>query len=205
MHHGKEDKFMKESVAKIYRKTSETEVKSEINLYGEGKYDIKTGIGFFDHMLNLMARHGLIDLKIQAQGDLQVDSHHTVEDVGIVLGQCFKEVLGDKKGIKRYGTSFVPMDETLASVSIDVSGRPYIVCDFNFTVEKLGEMDTELVEEFLRALAFNSGITLHARVLYGKNNHHMIEAVFKALGRALREAVDKDERINGVMSTKGTL
>lgn len=205
MHHGKEDKFMKESVAKIYRKTSETEVKSEINLYGEGKYDIKTGIGFFDHMLNLMARHGLIDLKLEAKGDLQVDSHHTVEDVGIVLGQSFKEALGDKKGIKRYGTSFVPMDEALASVSIDLSGRPYIVCDFNFTVEKLDEMDTELVEEFLRALAFNAGITLHARVLYGKNNHHMIEAVFKALGRALREAVDKDERINGVMSTKGTL
>ncbi len=168
MHHGKEDKFMKESVAKIYRKTSETEVKSEINLYGEGKYDIKTGIGFFDHMLNLMARHGLIDLKLEAKGDLQVDSHHTVEDVGIVLGQSFKEALGDKKGIKRYGTSFVPMDEALASVSIDLSGRPYIVCDFNFTVEKLGEMDTELVEEFLRALAFNAGITLHARVLYGK-------------------------------------
>ncbi|GAA0063126.1 imidazoleglycerol-phosphate dehydratase HisB [Clostridium sp. CTA-1] len=196
---------MKESVAKIYRKTSETEVKAEINLYGEGKYDIKTGIGFFDHMLNLMARHGLIDVKLEAKGDLQVDSHHTVEDVGIVLGQSFREALGDKKGIKRYGTSFVPMDEALASVSIDISGRPYIVCDFNFTVDKLGGMDTELVEEFLRALAFNAGITLHARVLYGKNNHHMIEAVFKALGRALREAVDKDKRINGVMSTKGIL
>ncbi|EPY2275094.1 imidazoleglycerol-phosphate dehydratase HisB [Clostridium sporogenes] len=196
---------MKESIAKVYRKTSETEVKAEINLYGEGKYDIKTGIGFFNHMLNLMARHGLIDVKLEAKGDLQVDSHHTVEDVGIVLGQSFREALGNKKGIKRYGTSFVPMDEALASVSIDLSGRPYIVCDFNFTVEKLGEMDTELVEEFLRALAFNAGITLHARVLYGKNNHHMIEAVFKALGRALREAVDKDERINGVMSTKGTL
>ncbi|MHB9937606.1 imidazoleglycerol-phosphate dehydratase [Clostridium sporogenes] len=196
---------MKESIAKIYRKTSETEVKSEINLYGEGKYDIKTGIGFFDHMLNLMARHGLIDVKLEAKGDLQVDSHHTVEDVGIILGQSFKKALGDKKGIKRYGTSFVPMDEALASVSIDISGRPYIVCDFNFTVDKLGELDTELVEEFLRALAFNAGITLHARVLYGKNNHHMIEAVFKALGRALREAVDKDKRINGVMSTKGIL
>ncbi|HDK7173853.1 TPA: imidazoleglycerol-phosphate dehydratase HisB [Clostridium botulinum] len=196
---------MKESVAKIYRKTSETEVKSEINLYGEGKYDIKTGIGFFDHMLNLMARHGLIDVKLEAKGDLQVDSHHTVEDIGIVLGQSFKKALGDKKGIKRYGTSFVPMDEALASVSIDISGRPYIVCDFNFTVEKLGEMDTELVEEFLRALAFNAGIALHARILYGKNNHHMIEAVFKALGRAIREAVDRDEKINGVMSTKGTL
>ncbi|MCR1973495.1 imidazoleglycerol-phosphate dehydratase HisB [Clostridium sporogenes] len=196
---------MKESIAKVYRKTGETEIKSEINLYGEGKYDIKTGIGFFDHMLNLMARHGLIDVKLEAKGDLQVDSHHTVEDVGIVLGQSFREALGDKKGIKRYGTSFVPMDEALASVSIDISGRPYIVCDFNFTVDKLGGMDTELVEEFLRALAFNAEITLHARVLYGKNNHHMIEAVFKALGRALREAVDRDEKINGVMSTKGTL
>ncbi|WP_061315642.1 imidazoleglycerol-phosphate dehydratase HisB [Clostridium botulinum] len=196
---------MKESIAKVYRKTGETEIKSEINLYGEGKYDIKTGIGFFDHMLNLMARHGLIDVKLEAKGDLQVDSHHTVEDVGIVLGESFKKALGDKKGIKRYGTSFVPMDEALASVSIDISGRPYILCDFNFTVDKLGEMDTELVEEFLRALAFNAGITLHARVLYGKNNHHMIEAVFKALGRALREAVDRDEKINGVMSTKGTL
>ncbi|MBY6756688.1 imidazoleglycerol-phosphate dehydratase HisB [Clostridium botulinum] len=196
---------MKETITKFYRKTSETEVKSEINLYGEGKYDIKTGIGFFDHMLNLMARHGLIDVKLEAKGDLQVDSHHTVEDVGIVLGESFKKALGDKKGIKRYGTSFVPMDEALASVSIDISGRPYIVCDFNFTVDKLGEIDTELVEEFLRALAFNAGITLHTRILYGKNNHHMIEAVFKALGRAIREAVDKDERINGVMSTKGTL
>ncbi|HCL4557696.1 imidazoleglycerol-phosphate dehydratase HisB [Clostridium botulinum] len=196
---------MKESIAKVYRKTGETEIKSEINLYGEGKYDIKTGIGFFDHMLNLMARHGLIDVKLEAKGDLQVDSHHTVEDVGIVLGESFKKALGDKKGIKRYGTSFVPMDEALASVSIDISGRPYIVCDFNFTVDKLGGMDTELVEEFLRALAFNVGITLHARVLYGKNNHHMIEAVFKALGRAIREAVDRDERINGVMSTKGIL
>ncbi|KEJ00928.1 imidazoleglycerol-phosphate dehydratase [Clostridium botulinum A2B7 92] len=196
---------MKEPITKFYRKTSETEIKSEINLYGEGKYDIKTSISFFDHMLNLMARHGLIDVKLEAKGDLQVDSHHTVEDVGIVLGESFKKALGDKKGIKRYGTSFVPMDEALASVSIDISGRPYIVCDFNFTVDKLGEMDTELVEEFLRALAFNAGITLHARVLYGKNNHHMIEAVFKALGRAIREAVDRDERINGVMSTKGTL
>lgn len=196
---------MKENIAKIYRKTLETEVKSEFNLYGEGKYHIKTGIGFFDHMLNLMARHGLIDVKIEAKGDLQVDPHHTVEDVGIVLGKSFKEALGDKKGIKRYGTSIVPMDEALASVYIDISGRPYVVCDFNFTIDKLGEMDTELVEEFLRALAFNAGITLHARVLYGKNNHHMIEAIFKALGRALREAVDKDNRINGVMSTKGTL
>lgn len=191
--------------AEVHRKTGETDISVRLNLDGEGKYDIDTGIGFLDHMLNLMAKHGLIDLKIKAKGDLEVDGHHTVEDVGIVLGQCLKKALGDKNGIKRYGTSFVPMDEALAYVSIDVSGRPFIVFDCNFTSEKLGEMDTELFEEFLRAFAFNSGITLHARVLYGKNNHHMIEAIFKALGRALREAVDRDYRINGVMSTKGIL
>lgn len=191
--------------AQVNRKTSETEIDIALNLDGQGKYDINTGIGFFDHMLNLMTRHGLMDLTIKAKGDLEVDAHHTVEDVGIVLGQCLKKALGDKSGIKRYGTSFVPMDETLASVSIDISGRPFIVLDCNFTVDKVGEMDTELVEEFLRAVAFNADITLHARVLYGKNNHHMIEAIFKALGRAIREAVDTDERIKGVMSTKGRL
>ncbi|QGU96542.1 imidazoleglycerol-phosphate dehydratase HisB [Clostridium bovifaecis] len=191
--------------AQVNRKTSETEINIALNLDGQGKYDINTGIGFFDHMLNLMTRHGLMDLMIKAKGDLEVDAHHTVEDVGIVLGQCLKIALGGKSGIKRYGTSFVPMDETLALVSIDISGRPFIVLDCNFTVDKVGEMDTELVEEFLRAVAFNADITLHARVLYGKNNHHMIEAMFKAFGRAIREAVDTDERIKGVMSTKGSL
>lgn len=196
---------MEQRQAEIYRKTGETEINSAINLDGEGNYEINTGIGFFDHMLNLMTKHGLLDLKIIAKGDLEVDSHHTIEDVGIVLGQCFKKALGDKKGIKRYGTSFVPMDETLASVSIDISGRPFLVCDCNFTVDRVGEMDTEMVEEFLRAFAFNAEVTLHARILYGKNNHHMIEGIFKALGRAVREAVDKDHRIKGVMSTKGTI
>lgn len=191
--------------AQVYRKTGETEIDVVLNLDGEGTYDVNTGIGFFNHMLNLMTKHGLLDLSIKAKGDLEVDGHHTVEDIGIVLGQCLKKALGDKKGIKRYGTSFVPMDEALASVSIDVSGRPFIVFDCSFTVDKLGAMDTELVEEFLRAFAFNAEITLHARVLYGKNNHHMIEAIFKALGRAIREAVDTDERIKGVMSTKGSL
>lgn len=191
--------------AEVNRKTGETDIQVKLNLDGEGNYSINTGIGFLDHMLNLMTKHGLLDLALEAKGDLEVDSHHTIEDVGIALGQCLNRALGDKSGIKRYGTSFVPMDEVLASVSIDVSGRPFIVCDFNFTVDRVGEMDTEMVEEFLRALAFNAGITLHARVLYGKNNHHMIEAVFKALGRALREAVDIDPRIKGVMSTKGSI
>ena len=191
--------------ASVNRKTGETDIQAKLNLDGEGNYSINTGVGFFNHMLNLMTKHGLLNLALTAKGDLEVDSHHTIEDVGIVLGQCLNEALGDKKGIKRYGTSFVPMDEVLASVSIDVSGRPFIVCDFNFTVDRVGEMDTEMVEEFLRAFAFNAGITLHARVLYGKNNHHMIEAVFKALGRALREAVDVDVRIKGVMSTKGSI
>lgn len=187
------------------RKTGETDIDIVLNLDGEGNYEGDTGIGFFNHMLNLMAKHGLLNLKIEAKGDLEVDGHHTIEDLGIVLGKCFKKAIGNKVGIKRYGTAFVPMDETLASVSIDISGRPYVVCNFNFTVEKVGQMDTELVEEFLRAFAFNAGITLHSRILYGKNNHHMIEAVFKALGRAMREAVDIDERIKGVMSTKGSI
>ncbi len=196
---------MEKREATVYRKTGETEVDISLNLDGEGNYEVNTGIGFFDHMLNLMAKHGLLDLIIKSKGDIEVDGHHTVEDVGIVLGQCLKKSLGDKKSIKRYGTSFVPMDEALTTVSLDISGRPYIVCDFNFTADKVGELDTELVEEFLRAFAFNAEITLHARVIYGKNNHHMIEGIFKALGRAIREAVDIDSRIKGVMSTKGSI
>ncbi|MEA4827088.1 MAG: imidazoleglycerol-phosphate dehydratase HisB [Clostridium sp.] len=187
------------------RKTGETDINIVLNLDGEGNYEGDTGIGFFNHMLNLMTKHGLLNLKIDAKGDLEVDGHHTIEDLGIALGKCFKKAIGNKVGIKRYGTAFVPMDETLASVSMDISGRPYVVCNFNFTVEKVGQMDTELVEEFLRAFAFNAEITLHSIILYGKNNHHMIEAVFKALGRAMREAVDIDERIKGVMSTKGSI
>lgn len=191
--------------ASVERKTKETDINIKLSLDGEGKYDISTGIGFFDHMLNLMTKHGLLDLKIKANGDLDVDCHHTVEDVGIVLGQCLKKALGDKKSIKRYGTSFVPMDETLASVSLDISGRAYLVFNHEFTVDKVGNMDTEIVEEFLRAFAFNAGITLHVRVLYGKNNHHIIEAIFKALGRAINEGVTIDNKIKGVMSTKGEL
>lgn len=191
--------------ASIERKTGETDINVELDLDGEGKYEVDTGIGFFDHMLSLMAKHGLLDLKVMAKGDTYVDSHHTVEDVGIVIGECIKKALLDKASINRYGTAFVPMDEALAQVSMDISGRPFLVFDAEFTTDKLGTFDTEMVEEFFRAVAFNSGITLHVRVLYGKNNHHMIEGLFKAFGRALCEAVLKNERIKGVMSTKGML
>jgi imidazoleglycerol-phosphate dehydratase len=156
-------------------------------------------------MLNLMGAHGFLNLEIQAKGDLHIDSHHTVEDVGIILGTCVKEALGDKMGIKRYSTVFLPMDEALATVSMDISNRPYSVFEADFTIDKLGDFETEMTEEFFRAFAYNAGITLHARVLYGKNNHHMIEALFKALGRALNEACSIDERVKGVMSTKGVL
>lgn len=192
-------------IAQLDRKTNETNITIEVNLDGEGIYNIDTGIGFFDHMLTLAAKHGIMDLNVKAEGDLYVDAHHTVEDVGIALGKCIEKALGDKKGITRYGTSFLPMDETLALVSMDISGRPYLVFEAEFNSPMVGGMDTELVEEFFRAIAFNAGITLHAKVLYGKNAHHMIEALFKAFGRALREAVTRDERIKGVMSTKGSL
>jgi len=196
---------MIERLAKILRESNETNIEVCINLDGSGNYDGDTGIGFFDHMLNLFAKHGLLDLQVKAIGDLFVDSHHTIEDVGIVIGLAIKEALKGKEGIKRYGTSFVPMDETLASVSLDLSGRSYLVFDVEFTVDKIGNFDTEMVEEFFRAVATNGGITLHARVIYGKNNHHMVEALFKALGKALSEALTYDKRIKGVLSTKGTL
>lgn len=191
--------------AEVCRLTGETDIVVEVNLDGEGTYTIDTGIGFFDHMLCLMSKHSITDLNIKAKGDLYVDGHHTVEDVGITFGKCIEKALGDKSGIKRYGTSFVPMDEALAMVSMDISGRPFLVFDAEFNSERVGEMDAELVEEFFRAVAVNAGITLHVKVLYGKNTHHMIEGIFKAFGRALREAVTKDERIKGVMSTKGSL
>ncbi|MBE6068035.1 MAG: imidazoleglycerol-phosphate dehydratase HisB [Clostridium lundense] len=192
-------------LSKIKRTTGETDIELSINLDGEGTFKGSTGIGFLDHMLTLFSKHGLIDLEIKADGDLVVDSHHTVEDIAIVLGSALKEALKNKAGIKRYGTSFVPMDEALATISLDISGRPFLVFDAKFTVDKLGNFDTEMVEEFFRAFAVNGGITLHAKVLYGKNNHHMIEALFKALGRSLGEAITIDQRIKGVMSTKGVL
>jgi imidazoleglycerol-phosphate dehydratase len=191
--------------AKIERQSNETKIELSINLDGSGNYEGDTGIGFFDHMLCLFAKHGLLDLNIKADGDLFVDSHHTIEDVGIVLGGAIKEAMQGKEGIKRYGTSFVPMDETLATVSLDLSGRSYLVFDANFTVDKIGSFDTEMVEEFFRAISANAGITLHARIIYGKNNHHMVEALFKAFGKALSEALTYDDRIKGVLSTKGSL
>lgn len=191
--------------SKKQRETKETDIKVEVNIDGEGKCNIDTGIGFFDHMLNLMAVHGGMDLKVMAKGDLFVDCHHTVEDVGITLGLCIKEALGDKVSIKRYGTAYTPMDETLAFVSLDISGRAFLVFDGDFTVDRLGELDTEMIEEFFRALAFNAGITLHIKIIHGQNNHHKAEAIFKAFGRALKEAMTIDEKIKGVMSTKGVL
>ncbi|MCX7841920.1 MAG: imidazoleglycerol-phosphate dehydratase HisB [Clostridia bacterium] len=192
-------------ISEVKRKTKETEIKLSINIDGKGEGRIATGVGFFDHMLDLFTKHSLMDLDIEAVGDLQVDAHHTLEDVGIVLGQAIKEALGEKKSIKRYGVSYVPMDEALAMVALDLSGRPYLVFDSRFTSDRIGEMETELVEEFMRAVAFNAGMNLHIKVFYGSNNHHIAEAIFKAFARAFDEATRIDDRIEGVMSTKGSL
>ncbi|SDF35558.1 imidazoleglycerol-phosphate dehydratase HisB [Sporolituus thermophilus] len=191
--------------ATVERQTAETQVKATINLDGAGRAEISTGIGFFDHMLSLFAKHGLFDLMVAAKGDLIVDGHHTVEDTGIVLGRTVAQALGDKQGIRRYGTAFVPMDEALAMVALDISGRPYLHFEAAFPGERIGDMASELVEEFLRAFAVHAALTLHVRLLYGHNAHHMAEAIFKALGRALDEATRLDGRIDGVLSTKGTL
>ena len=191
--------------AEIERKTAETAVRVAIKLDGSGEGRVDTGIGFFDHMLTLFAHHGRFDLTVTCRGDVEVDGHHSVEDVGIVLGQAVKAALGDKAGIARYASFYVPMDEALAFVAIDVSGRPFLVYDGGVMAPMIGGYDTELTEEFLRAFAFNAGLTLHVKVLYGKNSHHKVEAVFKALGHALREAVAIREDIKGVLSTKGTL
>jgi len=194
-----------ERKANIKRKTNETDISLNLAVDGDGKSEINTGIGFLDHMLTLFAKHGFFDLYVEASGDLEVDGHHTVEDVGIVLGQAIKNALGEKKSIKRYGTSFVPMDETLAMGSVDLSGRPFLIFDANFSSPGIGNLDTQLIEEFFRAVAFSSGITLHIKILHGKNDHHKAEAIFKAFGRALDDAVKPDIRITGVMSTKGIL
>lgn len=192
-------------IGKIFRETRETKVEVEINLDGNGENKIDTGIGFFNHMLNLFAAHGHFDLTVNCAGDLEVDGHHSVEDIGICLGTAIKTALGDKRGINRYGTFYLPMDESLAFVTLDISGRPFLVCELGELAPMIGNFDTELVEEFLRALAFNAGITLHAKILYGKNSHHKIEGIFKALGHALRIAVDIDEKVKGIPSTKGIL
>ncbi|WP_294393006.1 imidazoleglycerol-phosphate dehydratase HisB [uncultured Clostridium sp.] len=194
------------SKRRVYRKreTNETSIELEIDLDGKGNSEINTGVGFFDHMLTLFAFHSKTDLKVIAKGDLEVCDHHTIEDIGITLGEAFKEAIGDKRGINRYGTFYVPMDETLALVSLDISNRPFVVFDCDFKREIVGEMSTEMVVEFFRAFAFNAGITLHLKVLYGENDHHKIEALFKAFGRALKEAKTINEE-NGLPSTKGKL
>ncbi|WP_138414623.1 imidazoleglycerol-phosphate dehydratase HisB [Aquibacillus sediminis] len=187
------------------RKTNETIIEVACNLDEAKEVRIDTGVGFFDHMLELLARHGRFGLEVKADGDLYIDSHHTVEDVGIVLGQVLKEALGDKQQINRYGHAYVPMDESLGFIALDISGRPFLVFDAEFPNQKLGNFDTELVKEFFQAFAFQSGITLHAKVFYGENTHHKIEALFKALGRALSEAIRINVEIDGVNSTKGLI
>ena len=191
--------------AKIERKTFETSIELAINLDAQEPVYIATGVGFFDHMLTLFARHGRLSLVVKADGDLDVDSHHTVEDVGIVLGMAIREALGDKVGINRYGTSFVPMDESLGMASLDLSGRSYLVFDAVFDNPKLGVFDTELTEEFFQALAFNVQMNLHVKIIHGQNTHHKIESLFKATGRAFREAITINPEIKGVNSTKGVL
>ena len=192
--------------AEISRETSETAITVALGLDGEGRADIATGIGSLDHMLTALARHGLFDLKVRAKGDLHIDFHHTTEDVGIVIGQCLRQALGDKRGIRRYGAAVIPMDEALAEAAVDISGRPFLAWSVSFAQPKIGEMDTELFEEFFRALAFNAGITLHVTQKAGTNAHHVAEACFKALARALREAVEPDPRaISAIPSTKGVL
>ncbi|SON53711.1 Imidazoleglycerol-phosphate dehydratase [Hartmannibacter diazotrophicus] len=192
--------------ATITRKTSETDIALTIDLDGTGKADIATGVGFFDHMLTQVARHGLIDMTVKAKGDLHIDDHHTVEDVGIALGKAFAEAIGDKKGITRYADCHLAMDEALTRCAVDVSGRPFLVAKFGFQTPKIGAFDTQLVEEWFRAFAMNAGITLHVETLYGANDHHIAESAFKALARCLRKAVEIDPRqADRIPSTKGAL
>ena len=187
------------------RKTNETQIDITFNIDGKGKANIDTGIGFFDHMLNNFARHGLFDLDVKVKGDLFVDCHHTIEDTGIALGIAIKQALGDKKSIKRYGSVILPMDESLVLCSLDLSGRPYLNFDAEFTVDKVGEFDTEMVKEFFHAIAYAVGMNLHIKMLESGNNHHMIEGIFKAFSKSLDNATMIDERIEDVLSTKGSL
>ena len=191
--------------AEIARQTLETKIELTLNLDGEGKAEVATVIGFLDHMLVLLAKHAFLDLTVKASGDLEVDSHHTVEDCGIVLGQALKKAVGDKTGMHRYGSCFLPMDEALAHVVLDFSGRPFLVWQAEIPKVTLGNLEAEMVEEFFRAVAAESGMTLHVRLLYGRNTHHIIEAIFKAFARALAEGVAIDSRVKGVMSSKGKL
>jgi len=192
--------------ASINRNTKETSIKVDVNLDGTGKANIKTGIGFLDHMMEQIAKHSLIDIDLKAKGDLHIDLHHTTEDSGIAFGEALKKALGDKKGIKRYASATIPMDETLSRVSLDLSNRPYLVWNVKLAVEKLGEMDTELFKEWFHALSQSAGITLHVENIYGDNSHHKIESCFKGLARALRDAVQVDQRAENIIpSTKGTI
>ncbi len=192
--------------ASIERRTTETEIVVSVDLDGKGVYDVKTGVGFLDHMLEQLARHSLIDIKVRAKGDLHIDFHHTAEDSGIALGQAVAKALGDRKGIRRYASLLLPMDEALTRAAVDVSGRPYLVWKVDFSLPKIGDFDTELVREWFQAFAMNAGITLHVETLHGDNNHHIAESCFKALARALREAIEIDPRQKDrIPSTKGTL
>ena len=196
---------MQERKAEISRVTGETNVNISLDLDGTGKAQIHTGIGFFDHMLNSFARHGLFDLTVDVEGDLEVDSHHTIEDTGIVLGQAIRQAVGDKKGINRYGYFILPMDEVLALCAVDLRGRPYLNFECEFTVPKVGELDTELVKEFFYAVSYSAGMNLHIKMLSPGNNHHMIEAMFKAFAKALDQAVSYNPKVTDVLSTKGSL
>ena len=193
-------------IAKVNRKTKETSIEAEVNLDGKGVYKIDTGIGFLNHMLEQLSKHSLVDINLKAKGDLHIDLHHTTEDSGIVIGEAIAKALGDKKGIKRYAHSYIPMDETLSRVSLDISNRPYLVWNVKLKVEKLGEMDTELFKEWFQAFSQSAGITLHIENIYGDNSHHIIESCFKGLARALRLALEKDARAaDSLPSTKGIL
>ena len=194
-----------ERTAAVTRTTKETDIAVTLNLDGSGKAEISTGIGFFDHMLNGFARHGLFNLNCQVKGDLEVDCHHTIEDTGIVLGQAIRKAVGDKKGIVRYGTCILPMDESLVLCSLDLSGRPYYVSDVEFPTERVGEMDTQMVKEFFYAISYSAAMNLHFKMLSGGNSHHMIEGMFKAFAKALDMAAAHDPRITDVLSTKGSL
>ena len=192
-------------ISQVQRKTNETDIALSLNLDGNGKQNISTGIGFFDHMLSGFARHGFFDLDLQVKGDLEVDCYHTIEDTGIVLGNAIRKALGDKKGIKRFGSMILPMDETLVLCAIDLSGRPYFAFDADFTTDRVGDMDTEMVHEFFYAISYAAGMNLHMKVLSGTNNHHIIEALFKAFGKALDDASSYDPRVTDILSTKGSL
>ena len=196
---------MSDRIANVERKTKETDIEARFVVDGTGKSDIDTGVGFFNHMLEGFAKHGFFDLDLKCDGDLEVDTHHTIEDCGIVLGQAIKEAIGDKKGIKRYGNFILPMDESLVLCAVDLCGRPYFSWDADFTVQKLGDLETEMIKEFFYAVSYSAGMNLHIKVLTPGNNHHMAEAMFKAFAKAMDEATTVDPRITDILSTKGSL